>query len=109
MEKSNLTTHEISRPTALRTMTELWVIGLVERYKVKDRNQWMKAIRLKHEFDWLTSEEFKSLRQGFEPVDNRAFMKLDKENNTIEEQSYDDFDDDTNKEKSGSIPTINFL
>jgi hypothetical protein len=29
---------------------------------------------LKKEFDWLLTEEFQKLRDGFEPVDNRAFM-----------------------------------
>jgi hypothetical protein len=30
---------------------------------------------LKEEFGWLLGEEFQKLREGFEPVDNREFMK----------------------------------
>jgi hypothetical protein len=37
-----------------------------------------KSIILKKEFDWLLSEDFQKLREGFEPVDNREFMDEDK-------------------------------
>ena len=36
--------------------------------------QYTKHIRLKKEFEWLLSEEFERLREGFVPVDNREFM-----------------------------------
>jgi hypothetical protein len=32
---------------------------------------------LKKEFQWLLGEDFSKLLEGFEPVDNRAFMKKD--------------------------------
>jgi hypothetical protein len=65
---------EISRPTALRTMTELTVLGIVdvvpklgnEDADVYDEG---KKIRLKSEFmDWLRTDEFKQLRGGFVPA-----------------------------------------
>lgn len=56
----------VSRPTALRTMTELGAVGLVEEYEHKEENdtQFTKHIRLRDEFDWFLSEEFRKLR-GF--------------------------------------------
>ncbi len=53
----------VSKPTTLRTMTELKAIGLVEMYKYKNMN----VIKLKKGFTWLRDAEFKQLRQGFEP------------------------------------------
>ncbi|MFY9869854.1 MAG: hypothetical protein WAK17_09070 [Candidatus Nitrosopolaris sp.] len=32
---------------------------------------------MKKEFQWLLGEDFSKLLEGFEPVDNRAFMKKD--------------------------------
>ena len=68
----------VSRPTALRNMVELKAIGLVDMYDVLEGKNWVKTIQLKEEFKtWLCSEEFDKLREGFEPVDNRAFMDMD--------------------------------
>jgi hypothetical protein len=66
----------VTRHTALRTMTELKVIGLVEMYESKGEHdtQYTKHIRLKDNFKWFLSEEFERLREGFVPVDNREFM-----------------------------------
>jgi hypothetical protein len=64
----------VSKPTALRTMTELKAISLVEMYQEKNGRTWQNVIKLKDCFSWLRSEEFKAIRQGFEPVDNREFM-----------------------------------
>jgi hypothetical protein len=71
----------VSRPTALRNMVELKAIGLVDMYDVLEGKNWVKTIQLKEEFrNWLCSEEFDKLREGFEPVDNRAFMDMDSTN-----------------------------
>lgn len=66
----------VSRPTALRTMAELRVIGLVEEYERKEDTeyQYTKHIRMKDNFSWFLSPEFNRLREGFVPVDNREFM-----------------------------------
>jgi DNA-binding IclR family transcriptional regulator len=65
---------DISRPTALRTMTELTILGLVDMHPklgtedVIEYNE-EKKIRLKPEFlDWLRTDEFKQLRGGFVPA-----------------------------------------
>jgi hypothetical protein len=55
----------VSKPTALRTMTELKALGLVN---MKDDSiSSVMTISLKEQFDWFLSEEFKTLREGFEP------------------------------------------
>ena len=72
----------MSKPTALRTMTELKAIGLVEIYDLKvDRNR-QRMIRLKDGFSWLRDEDFKKLRRGFEPVDNLEFMNDTRKTNS---------------------------
>jgi hypothetical protein len=59
---------DFSRPTALRTMTELKVLGLVNMKKEDEEiPNSILSIKLKEEFDWFLSEEFKKLRGGFIP------------------------------------------
>jgi len=72
---------EISRPTALRTMTELTILGLVDMYpKIGTEDADMhineeKKIWLKDKFkDWLSTEEFKKLRKG--EIDREIFYKM---------------------------------
>jgi hypothetical protein len=62
---------EISRPTALRTMLELTVLGLVDIYPALGTEEAEmhvgeeKRIWLKDKFkSWLSTEEFKKLRNG---------------------------------------------
>ena len=69
----------VARPTALRNMVELKAIGLVDHDEVLVGKSYTKRIVLKHEFNWLLTEEFEKLREGFEPVDNRAFMTAEEE------------------------------
>ena len=68
----------VARPTALRTMTELNVIGLVEEYEYKEQSdtQSTKHIRLRDGFKWFLSEDFKKLRDGFVPI---GYKKANKE------------------------------
>jgi DNA-binding transcriptional ArsR family regulator len=68
----------VSKPTAGRTMAELKVIGLVEEYEYKEQSdtQFTKHIRLKDDFEWFLSEDFKKLREGFEPI---GYKKTNKE------------------------------
>ncbi|HEU5120539.1 MAG TPA: hypothetical protein VFT71_06100, partial [Candidatus Nitrosocosmicus sp.] len=59
---------EVSEPTALRTMTELKVLGLVDKKKeIEDTYNSIQSIQLKKEFKWFLSEEFKKLRDSFVP------------------------------------------
>ena len=70
--RGRLTTSQIceflntSKPTALRTMTELKATGLVEmeNKRTDDGYNITYMIRLKEEFDWFLSDEFKKLKEG---------------------------------------------
>ena len=68
----------VSRPTAGRTMTELDAVGLVEKYERKEQGdtQFTKHIRLKDEYNWFLSDEFKKLREDFKPL---GYKKANKE------------------------------
>jgi hypothetical protein len=56
---------EVSKPTALRTMTELKVAGLVDiPYRNKPNIE--KEIKLKSKFDWFLTDEFADLSSGDE-------------------------------------------
>ena len=63
----------VSKPTAIRTMTELNVIGLVEEYEHKEHSdtQFTKRIRLRNDFRWFLSDDFKKLRDGFIPINDK--------------------------------------
>lgn len=59
---------DFSRPTAIRTMTELKVLGLVNMKKEDEEiPNSILSIRLKKEFEWFLSDEFIRLREGFMP------------------------------------------
>jgi hypothetical protein len=73
-KNGTLTTSEImdflnaSRPTAIRTMTELKVLGLVNMDQGSGENDNSPlSIKLKDKFKWFLSDEFKRLRGGFIP------------------------------------------
>lgn len=59
---------KISRPTTLKTMIALDVLGLVDFTKEEENNNNLPAkITLKKEFDWFLSDEFKKLSEGYTP------------------------------------------
>jgi hypothetical protein len=70
------TSLNISKPTALRTMTELAILELVDVYPAlgtEDNVEHTGAerkIKLKEHFAWFKSDEFNQLREGFAPTDN---------------------------------------
>lgn len=63
----------ISQPTALRTMTELKALGLVEMVN-GDSNSPAK-ITLDSQFSWIFDKQFLELRSGFVPSDNGEYLK----------------------------------
>jgi hypothetical protein len=65
----------ISKPTALRTMTELKILGLVNLTQESESSNSLKTIKLKKEFEWFLSGEFKRLRQGFVPEEGKPDEK----------------------------------
>jgi predicted DNA-binding transcriptional regulator YafY len=72
---------KVGRSTAYRFMTELKAIELVDieltnnvEYTENNNPAMIKIMTLKKEFDWFLTEDFKKLRAGFTPVDNRQHM-----------------------------------
>ena len=63
----------ISPQTARRKMTEFKAIGLVDEESSGSNHE--LSIRLKPEFNWFLGEEFKQIRDGFEPADYRKYLK----------------------------------
>ena len=53
------------------------VIGLVEEYEIKEQSdtQFTKHIRLRDDFAWFLSIDFKKLREGFEPISYKSLIK----------------------------------
>jgi len=78
------TSLNISKPTALRTMTELTILELVDIYPAlgtEDNVEHADAerkIKLKERFTWFKSDEFKQLRDRFVPIDNSEDMEQEK-------------------------------
>jgi DNA-binding Lrp family transcriptional regulator len=77
----------ISPQTARRRMKEFEVIGLVdEEYSGSSHEL---AIKLRPKFSWFLGEEFKQVREGFEPADYREYLKLKQDNNNITSEMAD--------------------
>lgn len=76
----------ISKPTALRTMTELTILGLVAKKEDSDEFE----ITLKDEFNWFLSEEFQKLRDGFIPQDHSEHLRKEKLPPSEQENSADE-------------------
>jgi DNA-binding Lrp family transcriptional regulator len=65
----------MSKSTALKTMTELTALKVVDMETTEISYNKTIKIMLKPEFGWLFGEEFKKLRQGFVPVDNSFYVE----------------------------------
>jgi hypothetical protein len=63
----------ISPQTARRKMTEFKAIGLVDEEYSGSNNE--LSIKLKSDFNWSLGDEFKQIRDGFEPADYRKYLK----------------------------------
>lgn len=66
---------KISKPTALRTMTELSALDLVIEISVGDGDNAPKQIMLKDKFSWFTTFEFKELRSNFAEEYQKEYLK----------------------------------
>jgi DNA-binding transcriptional ArsR family regulator len=87
----------ISQPTALRTMTELKALGLVQMTN-GDSNTFAK-ITLEPRFRWVFEKQFLDLRNGFIPSDNSEYMK--KERKEKSPLSIEKNENDSNIAKEG--------
>jgi DNA-binding transcriptional ArsR family regulator len=63
----------MSKSTALKTMTELAALELVDLEDVTFEFNSTKQMTLKEEFNWLLTDKFAELREGFAPVDNSKY------------------------------------
>ena len=54
----------ISRPTTLKTMTELRILGLVDVVKQSEAENAPQSIKLKKEYEWVLGKQFKILKEG---------------------------------------------
>jgi hypothetical protein len=68
------TSMRISNNTAKRTMTEFKGLELVTMDRVGDHSNSEYKITLKSKFNWFLTDEFKELRDEFEPTDNEEFL-----------------------------------
>jgi DNA-binding transcriptional regulator GbsR (MarR family) len=75
-----------SNPTAKRTMAEFKALGLVQmsRTNPEQTNSEMQIV-LKDDFNWFLTEAFQKLREGYEPSDNREYLKTLKEKSPASE------------------------
>ena len=71
--------------TVVRSTGRMISIGLVDYEDVLVGRSYTKMITLKEGFNWLLTEEFEKLREGFEPVDNRTFM-VQKEDDRVDDE-----------------------
>jgi hypothetical protein len=70
----------ISKSTALKTMTELEALKVVDKQNVKIACNDTPEIRLRPEFNWLLSDEFIKLKEGFSPIDTSEYNWIDDSN-----------------------------
>lgn len=68
------TSMRISNHTAKRTMTEFKGLELVDMDRVGDNSNSEYKITLKPKFKWFLTNNFKELRDGFKPIDNKEFL-----------------------------------
>ena len=78
----------ISKKTALKTMTELVILEIVNKLNMNSSNNNVFQIQLKEEFNWFLSDEFKNLREDFgkEYYNEYVSSKQEKEQKSEEEQ-----------------------
>jgi hypothetical protein len=87
-----------TKPTALRTMTELKALGLVDMKETATEGM---DIALKSEYDWFLTEKFQTLREKIQPVSESEQNKGDMR------QEQEEYGDEACKEKtSPNTPDI---
>jgi AAA lid domain len=69
----------MSKSTALKAMTALAALKVVNMEDTVVGGNFTKQITLRDEFSWLFSDEFDKLRQGFDPVDSSEYDNIEEE------------------------------
>jgi predicted ArsR family transcriptional regulator len=84
----------ISKKTALKTMTELVILEIVNKQNMDSSNNNVFQIQLKEEFNWFLSDEFKKLREDFgkEYYDEYVKSKQEKQEQETKEEQEEDKD-----------------
>ena len=92
----------VSKPTALKTMLELKIIGLVDKSEdVYDENVNNKVRHIylnKERYSWFLSDDFKKLREGFIPLDYSKTITTSPSNDTHD----DDLTEDESREEEAN-------
>ena len=87
----------ISKKTALKTMTELVILEIVDRLEMQNNNPPNNnsafQIQLKDEFRWFLSDEFKKLRQDFGKEYYDEYISSKQESKEIEDQEQEERDE----------------
>lgn len=76
MEKS-----QVSKSTALKEMKSLTILGLVDSYEEESSTKPVNAIKLKQEYNWFLSQEFKDYLKEFDSSLTLNFSKLSTKEN----------------------------
>jgi DNA-binding transcriptional regulator GbsR (MarR family) len=84
----------MSKSTALKAMTALAALKVVNMEDTIVGGNFTKQITLREEFSWLFTDKFDKLRQRFDPVDNSEY-------DTVEEAK------DPEQQTSSSDQTVN--
>ncbi len=94
----------VSKPTAKRTMTEFKAVGIVtmKEESIVCNDGYARdglVMTLKDEFDWFLTDEFKALREGFEPTTSSDDDNNDNntDNNNNNNNNEEDVNDDSNR------------
>ena len=66
----------MSKSTALKAMTALATLKVVNMKDAEIEHNYTKQITLGKEFEWLFDKEFADLRQGFNPVDTSKYDSI---------------------------------
>ena len=110
LSTSQITTSmRISNHTAKRTMTEFKGLEFVDIDRVGDNSNSRYKITLKPKFKWFLTDEFKKLRDGFKPIDNKEFLHKRKSAGTkippvLDETQKQLFQEEESSSESAAIP-----
>jgi hypothetical protein len=91
----------ISQPTALRTMTELKALCLVEMTN-GDSNTPVK-ITLDPQFNWVFEKQFIELRNGFIPSDNSEYAKKEHKEKLPPSNEKNENSNSSKKDEGGNV------
>ena len=88
IESSDIEKHlKVSKPTALRTMTEFYVLGIVDKIELGEENNSPMQFRLDSDFKWFLSDDFRNLRNDFGKEYHSEYIRKKESRNDDSENS----------------------